>query len=100
MPAFANLARLHLDIEMEILSSGELANLTSSFGPAVLWDNVARWVNDNKYVTSAGVSAGTDMAFHLVQRMFGRAVAEAAAIAAEYDWRRDPNEPIFYPQQT
>ena len=29
MPDFANLARLHPGIEMEILSSGELANLTS-----------------------------------------------------------------------
>ena len=36
------------------------------FGPRVLWDNVARWVDAGRYVTSAGVSAGTDMAFHLV----------------------------------
>ena len=73
--------------------------LVASFGPAVLWDNVARWVDADKYVTSAGVSAGTDMAFHLVSRLAGRAVAEAAALAAEYDWHRDPDQPIFYPQQ-
>ena len=71
----------------------------SGFGPLVLWDNVARWVDAGRYVTSAGVSAGTDMAWHLVERMAGRAVAEAAAIAAEYDWHRDPGQPIFYPQQ-
>ena len=71
----------------------------AGFGPRVQWDNVARWVDAGKYVTSAGVSAGTDMAFHLVQRLAGRAVAEQAAIAAEYDWHRDPNQPIFYPQQ-
>ena len=29
MPDFADFARLHPDIEMEILSSGELANLTN-----------------------------------------------------------------------
>ena len=69
------------------------------FGPRVLWDNVARWVDAGKYVTSAGVSAGTDMAYHLVSRLAGRAVAEAAAIGAEYDWHRDPNQPIFYPHQ-
>jgi len=69
------------------------------FGPRVLWDNVARWVDAGRYVTSAGVSAGTDMAFHLVSRLAGRAVAETAAISAEYDWRRDPNQPTFYPQQ-
>jgi transcriptional regulator GlxA family with amidase domain len=64
-----------------------------------LWDNVSRWVDAGRYVTSAGVSAGTDMAFHLVDRLAGRAVAEAAAIQAEYDWHRDPQEPIYYPQQ-
>jgi hypothetical protein len=26
-------------------------------------------------------------------------VAEAAVTAAEYDWHRDPQSPIFYPQQ-
>lgn len=72
----------------------------TAFGPKVLWDNVSRWVDaNNKYVTSAGVSAGTDMGFYLVSRLAGRAVAEAAAITAEYDWHRDPNKPIFYPQQ-
>jgi transcriptional regulator GlxA family with amidase domain len=71
----------------------------SSFGPRVLWDNVSRWVDAGRYVTSSGTSAGTDMALYLVARLAGRAVAEAAALAAEYDWHRDPQQPIFYPQQ-
>lgn len=70
-----------------------------TFGPRVLWDNVSRWVDAGHHVTSAGVSAGTDMAFHLVDRLMGRAVAEVAVTAAEYDWHRDPQEPIHYPQQ-
>ncbi len=69
------------------------------FGPRVLWDSVARWVDAGKYVSSAGVSAGTDLGFYLVSRLAGRAVAEAAVSAAEYDWHRDPQTPIFYPQQ-
>lgn len=71
----------------------------STYGPRVLWDNVSRWVDADRYVTSAGVSAGTDMAFHLVDRLMGRAVAETAAKSAEYDWHRDPQQPIYYPQQ-
>jgi putative intracellular protease/amidase len=71
----------------------------TQFGPRVLWDNVSRWVDAGHYVTSAGVSAGTDMAFYLVAKLAGRAVAEAAAIGAEYDWHRDPQQPIYYPQQ-
>lgn len=44
----------------------------TAFGPRVRWDNVARWVDAGRHVTSAGVSAGTDMAFYLVQRLQGR----------------------------
>lgn len=69
------------------------------YGPRVLWDSVSRWVDAGKYVSSAGVSAGTDLGFHLVSRLAGRAVAENAVIAAEYDWHRDPQAPINYPQQ-
>lgn len=71
----------------------------TQFGPKVHWDNISRWVDAGKYVTSAGVSAGTDMAFHLVSRLVGRAVAETAALDAEYAWQRNPEEAIFYPQQ-
>ena len=71
----------------------------ASHGPRVLWDSVARWVDAGKYCTSAGVSAGTDLGFYLVSRLAGRAVAEQAANAAEYDWHRDPMEPIYYPPQ-
>lgn len=71
----------------------------AGFGPRVHWDNVLRWVDAGRYVTSAGVSAGTDMGFYLVKRLAGRAIAEVAAQGAEYDWHRDPEEPIYYPQQ-
>jgi len=71
----------------------------AGFGPRVQWDNVSRWVDAGHYVTSAGVSAGTDMAFYLVKRLAGRAVAEVAATGAEYDWHRNPEDPICYPQQ-
>jgi len=71
----------------------------SSLGPAVLWDNLSRWVDAGHYVTSAGVSAGTDMAFHLVDRPMGRTVAEIAVKTAEYDWHRNSLEPINYPPQ-
>jgi putative intracellular protease/amidase len=68
-------------------------------GPRVHWDSVSRWVDAGKYVSSAGVSAGTDLAFYLVSRLAGRAVAENAVTSAEYDWHRDPLAPINYPQQ-
>lgn len=44
-----------------------------------------RVVTDGKYVTSAGVSAGLDMAFTVAGRIAGDAVAQAIQLAHEYD---------------
>lgn len=44
-----------------------------------------RFVEDGKTMTAAGVSAGIDMALHLVGREVGPEVAEAVQLAIEYD---------------
>jgi transcriptional regulator GlxA family with amidase domain len=44
-----------------------------------------RFVEDGKVITAAGVSAGIDMALHLVGREAGPEVAEAVQLAIEYD---------------
>ena len=46
-----------------------------------------RVVDEGHLVTSAGVSAGIDMALHLLERLHGRDVAEETARGMEYDWR-------------
>jgi transcriptional regulator GlxA family with amidase domain len=44
-----------------------------------------RFVEDGKIVTAAGVSAGIDMALHLVGREVGPEVAQAIQLGIEYD---------------
>jgi transcriptional regulator GlxA family with amidase domain len=44
-----------------------------------------RFVEDGKVVTAAGVSAGIDMALHLVGLEAGREVAQAVQLGIEYD---------------
>ncbi len=44
-----------------------------------------RFVEDGKIVTAAGVTAGIDMALHLVGREAGTEVAEAVQLGIEYD---------------
>ncbi len=44
-----------------------------------------RWVEDGKLLTAAGVTAGIDMALHLVGREAGPDVAEAVQLGIEYD---------------
>jgi hypothetical protein len=45
----------------------------------------ARWVEDGKTITAAGITAGIDMALHLVGREAGPNVAEAVQLGIEYD---------------
>lgn len=45
-----------------------------------------RWVDSGHVITSAGVSAGIDMALHLVDRFDSRAVAHRICSAMEYQW--------------
>jgi transcriptional regulator GlxA family with amidase domain len=44
-----------------------------------------RFVEDGKVVTAAGVTAGIDMALHLVSREVGDEVAQAIQLGIEYD---------------
>ena len=57
--------------------------------PAVHWVREARWVEDGKFWTSSGVSAGIDMALAVVERIAGAQTAELLATATEYEWHRD-----------
>ena len=58
--------------------------------PAVRWVREARWVEDGKFWTSSGVSAGIDMALAVIARIAGPETADLLATATEYDWHRDP----------
>lgn len=49
-----------------------------------------RWVDEGDVVTGAGVSAGIDMALHVVSRIYGREVAEGTAAYMEYHWNENP----------
>lgn len=59
-------------------------------GPQVDWVREARWVEDGKYFTSSGVSAGIDMALAVIARLYGEELATAFATGTEYEWHRDP----------
>jgi len=58
-------------------------------GPRVEWVKEARWVEDGKYATSSGVSAGIDMALAVIAKLAGQQVSDSLAVATEYEWHRD-----------
>jgi putative intracellular protease/amidase len=63
--------------------------------PSVDWKKKARWVEDGKYFTSSGVSAGTDMALALVARIHGLDHAKALAASLEYRWNPRADDDPF-----
>ncbi len=50
----------------------------------------ARWIDEGSVLTSAGISAGIDLAFHLVERLGGRPLARQVARRMEYRLRPAP----------
>ncbi|WIA23197.1 hypothetical protein OEZ86_010087 [Tetradesmus obliquus] len=56
----------------------------TSTGPKVQWVRAARWVADGPFLTSSGVTAGTDMAVAVLKTQLGSEVAGAAAKYNEY----------------
>lgn len=58
--------------------------------PAVQVLEDARVVNEGRIVTSAGISAGIDMALHVVERLHGIETARWTARMMEYNWAETP----------
>ena len=48
-----------------------------------------RFVDAGKIVTTAGLSSGIDGALHVIEKLFGRGVAEDVALKVEYNWQPD-----------
>jgi transcriptional regulator GlxA family with amidase domain len=46
-----------------------------------------RYVDNGQIILSAGISAGIDMSFHVVERLLGNEQAMETARHMEYDWR-------------
>jgi len=64
-------------------------------GPSVHWVREARWVEDGKFFTSSGISAGIDMTLGLISHLYSRETALEVARRAEYLWNEDRNNAPF-----
>lgn len=55
----------------------------------VKWEKEARWVEDGKFFTSSGVSAGMDMSLAVIGKLLGQETAEQVATWTEYEWHKN-----------
>jgi transcriptional regulator GlxA family with amidase domain len=63
----------------------DVLELRRAFPELVVREDV-RWVEHARVMTSAGISAGIDMALRIVARFAGQRLAERTARQMEYDW--------------
>ncbi len=68
---------------------------TIPLAPNVDWIKQARWVEDGKFFTSSGVSAGMDMALAVMADLFGMVIADRIALGCEYEWHKDASRDPF-----
>lgn len=92
----AILARAGLLDGRRATSNKQFFDLARAQRDAVQWVEEARWVEDGPFVTSSGVSAGTDMALGVIARLYGRETAEKIANYTEYEWNSDPTRDPFH----
>lgn len=64
----------------------------------VNWIRKARWTKDEKFYTSAGVSAGMDMTLGFLSDTHGIDFARKVAFEIEYTWIENMEEDDFYQQ--
>jgi transcriptional regulator GlxA family with amidase domain len=60
-------------------------------GTGVNWIPKARWVDDGKFHTSSGISAGIDMTLAFIAKIHGKKTSLDIANKAEYEWHQDPS---------
>ncbi len=66
----------------------DIEELQSSYPDLNVHAN-ARWIDEGKHITSAGISAGIDMSLHLVKKFHNLKLALKTAKQMEYDWNPD-----------
>jgi len=72
----------------QVTTHHELVEAVPELAPAATLLPGARYTDNGRLLTAAGISAGIDASLHLVARLCGMGVAEATARYMEYDWRQ------------
>lgn len=71
----------------------DIADLRAMFPSIAVRDN-ARWIDEGRVMTSAGISAGIDLSLHAVERLAGRELAIRTARQMDFDWAGGKSEPV------
>ncbi len=76
-------------------SNKQFFGLATAQSDRVKWVEKARWVEDGPFVTSSGVSAGTDMALAVIAKLYGEEKARELSELTEYERQTDADRDPF-----
>lgn len=81
------LGKLGLLDNLKITTHHEVVADMKMIVPTVMIEEKVKFVDNGKILTSAGISAGIELSLYVVAKLFGKEVANKAAIYMEYgDW--------------
>lgn len=83
------LAKTGLLDGMEATTTAGLIPMLREAAPKVKVVDDRRYVDNGKLVTAAGLSSGIDGALHVIERLYGKGMAQMAALGMEYNWDPD-----------
>ncbi|HEY0056782.1 MAG TPA: DJ-1/PfpI family protein [Pedobacter sp.] len=63
-----------------------IAELTTNY-PNIKVVSDQRFVDNGKFITTAGLSSGMDGALHIIEKLKGRPKAQTVSLNIEYDWK-------------
>ncbi|MEQ5042565.1 DJ-1/PfpI family protein [Providencia manganoxydans] len=91
----ALLAATNLLNDLSATSNKLAFEWVTSINNNVNWQPKARWVKDDKFYTSSGVSAGIDMSLQVVSDFYGLQQASTIIKSMEYVWNDDASHDPF-----
>jgi len=81
------LGKLGLLDNLKITTHHEVIDDMKMIVPTVMIEEKVKFVDNGKILTSAGISAGIELSLYVVAKLFGKEVANKAAVYMEYgDW--------------
>lgn len=78
------LAKADLLGGLQITTHHQVFDELEALAPSSVIERDKRFIDTGKIITSAGISAGIDMSLHVIERLYGRDVAEKTAAYMEY----------------
>ncbi len=79
------LAKLGLLLEMKATTHHTCFHLLEEIDPTITIIKGQRFVDEGKVLTSGGISAGIDLSFYMIEKIWGNDLAEQVAKEMEYD---------------